>query len=95
LALITWQKKRKLWTHTIFLQSFSPPRASGECLRQVYFYRDTKVATFVNGRSEFASGVFTGKNDPKGIDGVRGVDGRPMAKTQTIGRASMEYLEDR
>jgi len=27
-----------------------------------------------------AAGVFAGKNDPKGIDGARGVDGRPIGK---------------
>jgi hypothetical protein len=27
-----------------------------------------------------AAGVFAGKNDPKGIDGVCGVDGRPIGK---------------
>jgi len=44
------------------------------------------------------AGVFASKNDPKSIDGVPGVDGRPIGKTQTIERASMEYLalmEDR
>jgi hypothetical protein len=28
-----------------------------------------------------AAGVFAGKNDPKGIDGVSGVDGRPIGKS--------------
>ena len=55
LALITWQK-RKLWTHTIFLPSFSSPRASGECSRQIYFRQDAEVTAFVHGRSEFGGG---------------------------------------
>jgi len=31
------------------------------------------------------AGVFAGKNDLKGIDGVCGVDGRPISKNTNVG----------
>jgi len=45
-----------------------------------------------------AAGVFVGKNDPNDVDGVSGVDERPIGKNTNNWEGMMEYLtlmEDR
>jgi len=80
LALITWQKKRKLWTHTFFLPRFSPPHALGECCGKFISAKALRSRRLCMAVRSLAAGVFAGKNDPKGIDGVLDVDGRPIGK---------------
>jgi len=79
LVLITWQK-RKLWTTQFFCRAFLLPACRVNVRGKFISAEALRSHHLCMAAQSLAAGVFASKNDPKSIDGVRGVDGRPIGK---------------